>query len=181
LEDAFTRALKERHDAALRVEARLVEPRGESVRGDGNNVDIDAEMGRLEKNTLIYKVLRPDPRESAREHGGRHRRPLTERRIGFDEVLSATNISASGLSAEHLPMEVIANDFSTRTTQGRPLQRQDMVFAAVLKHQLRPAVRPPFNPAADGHVASLPTKASASAPHFLSSRAPRAVRPCTLP
>jgi hypothetical protein len=56
-----------------------------------------------------------------------------------------------------------------------------VVFAAVLNHQLPPAVRPPFNPDADGHVASLPTKASASAPHFLRSRAPRAVRPCILP
>jgi flagellar basal-body rod protein FlgC len=60
--------------------------------------------------------------------------------MGFEEILSATNISASGLSAERLRMEVIANNianaFSTRTAQGGPFRRQDVVFASVLNRHL---------------------------------------------
>src|SRR5437868_2325174 len=60
--------------------------------------------------------------------------------MAFDDILSATNISASGLSAERLRMEVIANNianaFSTRTPQGGPFRRQDVVFAAVLNRHL---------------------------------------------
>src|SRR5438477_5778321 len=60
--------------------------------------------------------------------------------MGFENLLSATNISASGLAAERLRMEVVANNianaFSTRTPEGGPFRRQDVVFAAVLKDQL---------------------------------------------
>lgn len=56
--------------------------------------------------------------------------------MNFDRMLSATNISASGLSAERLRMEVVANNianaFSTRGPGGGPFRRQDVVFAAVL-------------------------------------------------
>jgi flagellar basal-body rod protein FlgC len=55
--------------------------------------------------------------------------------MAFDDVLSATNISASGLSAERLRMEVVANNianaYSTRTVAGGPFRRQDVVFEAV--------------------------------------------------
>ena len=59
----------------------------------------------------------------------------------FDDVLAATNISASGLSAERLRMEVVANNianaFSTRSADGGPFRRQDLVFAAVLRERAR--------------------------------------------
>jgi flagellar basal-body rod protein FlgC len=58
----------------------------------------------------------------------------------FDDVLSATNISASGLSAERLRMEVVANNianaYSTRTAAGGPFRRQDVVFEAVYNDRL---------------------------------------------
>jgi flagellar basal-body rod protein FlgC len=61
----------------------------------------------------------------------------------FDDLLSSTGISASGLTAERLRMEVIANNianaFSTRTPAGGPFRRQEVVFAAVLKDRLNAA------------------------------------------
>jgi flagellar basal-body rod protein FlgC len=61
--------------------------------------------------------------------------------MGFENILSAANISASGLSAERLRMEVIANNvanaFSTRTPQGGPFRRQDVVFAALLNNHVK--------------------------------------------
>jgi flagellar basal-body rod protein FlgC len=58
----------------------------------------------------------------------------------LDRLLIATDISASGLSAERLRMEVvaqnIANAHSTRTPQGGPYRRQDVVFETVLHEQL---------------------------------------------
>jgi flagellar basal-body rod protein FlgC len=61
--------------------------------------------------------------------------------MGFDDLLSATNISASGLSAERLRMEVVANNIAnasaTRTPQGGPFRRQDVVFEAVLNNHVR--------------------------------------------
>jgi flagellar basal-body rod protein FlgC len=61
--------------------------------------------------------------------------------MGFDDVLASTKISASGLSAERLRMEVVANNianaFSTRSTDGGPFRRQDVVFAAVLDDRVR--------------------------------------------
>jgi flagellar basal-body rod protein FlgC len=59
----------------------------------------------------------------------------------FDDLLASTNISASGLSAERLRMEVVANNianaYSTRSANGGPFRRQDVVFAAVLNERLR--------------------------------------------
>ena len=56
--------------------------------------------------------------------------------MAFDNVLGAANISASGMTAERLRMEVvahnIANASSTRTAAGGPYRRQDLIFAAVL-------------------------------------------------
>ncbi len=66
--------------------------------------------------------------------------------MGFDEMMAVTNISASGLAAEQLRMEVLANNianaYSTRTADGGPFRRQDVVFAAVLNDQLRGASGP---------------------------------------
>jgi len=61
----------------------------------------------------------------------------------FDQMLAATNISASGLSAERLRMEVVANNianaYATRSPAGGPYRRQEVVFAAVLGDRLRPS------------------------------------------
>jgi flagellar basal-body rod protein FlgC len=60
--------------------------------------------------------------------------------MSFDQALSATKISSSGLAAERLRMEVIANNIanahSTRTPGGGPFRRQDVVFAAALNERL---------------------------------------------
>jgi len=51
-------------------------------------------------------------------------------------ILSATDISASGLAAERQRMEVVANNIAnahtTRTADGGPYHRQQIVFATVL-------------------------------------------------
>jgi flagellar basal-body rod protein FlgC len=64
-----------------------------------------------------------------------------DKAMGFENLLSATNISASGLSAERQRMEVIANNianaFSTRTPEGGPFRRQEVIFATVLNDRLR--------------------------------------------
>lgn len=58
----------------------------------------------------------------------------------FDQMLSATNISSSGLAAERMRMEVIANNIanahSTRMPGGGVFRRQDVVFSAALKDSL---------------------------------------------
>jgi len=60
--------------------------------------------------------------------------------MGFEDIFAITRISASGLSAERLRMEVIANNlanaFSTRSVTGQPYRRKDVVFEAVLRNRL---------------------------------------------
>ena len=60
--------------------------------------------------------------------------------MNFDNLYSSTNISASGLSAERFRMEVVANNIananSTRSANGGPYRRQEVVFAAMLDHSL---------------------------------------------
>jgi len=41
---------------ALQLRPSVVEGKGDFERADGNNVDIDAEVGRLNKNTLLFKL-----------------------------------------------------------------------------------------------------------------------------
>ena len=61
--------------------------------------------------------------------------------MAFDDYLATSNVSASGLSAERLRMEIVANNianaYSTRSVNGGPFRRQDVVFSAVLNHHLR--------------------------------------------
>jgi flagellar basal-body rod protein FlgC len=56
--------------------------------------------------------------------------------MSFDNLLVAGNISASGLSAERLRMEVIANNIAnataTRVAGGGPFRRQEVIFEAVM-------------------------------------------------
>lgn len=54
----------------------------------------------------------------------------------FNDLFAAGWISGSGMSAERFRMEVIANNIanahSTRSANGGPFRRQDVVFAEVL-------------------------------------------------
>jgi flagellar basal-body rod protein FlgC len=56
--------------------------------------------------------------------------------VSLTRILSTPNISASGLAAERQRMEVIANNIanahSTRSLNGGPYRRQEMVFAEAL-------------------------------------------------
>lgn len=60
--------------------------------------------------------------------------------MAFEDIFAVTRISASGLSAERLRMEVIANNlanaFSTRSVEGGPYRRKDVVFESVLRKHL---------------------------------------------
>ena len=61
--------------------------------------------------------------------------------MGFEHILGTTNISASGLSAERLRMEVlahnIANANTTHTPSGGPFRRQEVIFAAALSDRIQ--------------------------------------------
>jgi flagellar basal-body rod protein FlgC len=54
----------------------------------------------------------------------------------FNDLFAASAISGSGMTAERLRMEVVANNIananSTRSANGGPYRRQDVVFAEVL-------------------------------------------------
>jgi flagellar basal-body rod protein FlgB len=56
-EDALARAL-DRGDAmrAAQLTPQVVEGGGGTLRADGNNVDIDLELGRLQKNSLLAEL-----------------------------------------------------------------------------------------------------------------------------
>jgi flagellar basal-body rod protein FlgB len=56
-EDAITRQLVHHEGtSAAKVEPKLIEHNDEPERLDGNNIDIDAEMGRLSKNSLLFNA-----------------------------------------------------------------------------------------------------------------------------
>jgi flagellar basal-body rod protein FlgC len=59
----------------------------------------------------------------------------------MDQIFAAANISASGLSAERRRMEIVANNIAnanaTRSPNGGPYRRQEVIFEAVLSDQIR--------------------------------------------
>ena len=60
----------------------------------------------------------------------------------FRDLFAATAISGSGMTAERLRMEVIANNIananSTKSANGGPFRRQEVVFAEVLGKAMGP-------------------------------------------
>jgi flagellar basal-body rod protein FlgC len=56
--------------------------------------------------------------------------------MAFDDLFRTANISASGLAAERMRMEVVANNIanahSTRGPDGGPYRRQHLVFASMV-------------------------------------------------
>ncbi len=59
--------------------------------------------------------------------------------MGFETSLAAFNISASGLTAKRMRMEVVANNIAnaavTRTPEGGPYRRKDLVFETVMNSE----------------------------------------------
>jgi flagellar basal-body rod protein FlgB len=56
-EQAFMQELKSHSaDGARSVEARIVEEQGLPERADGNNVDIDREIGQLNRNAMLFQT-----------------------------------------------------------------------------------------------------------------------------
>jgi flagellar basal-body rod protein FlgB len=56
-EEAFVRQLGSRRETeALKVTPKTTEPEGGPERVDGNNVDIDAELGDINKNVMLYNA-----------------------------------------------------------------------------------------------------------------------------
>jgi flagellar basal-body rod protein FlgB len=56
-EDAFSRALgKKGEQGALGVRPKIVEGQGNPQRQDGNTVDLDKEVGSLNKNSLMFST-----------------------------------------------------------------------------------------------------------------------------
>ena len=57
-EDAFSKQLaKGEENSALAIAPRVIEAGGGAERVDGNNVDVDEELGRLTKNTLLMSAV----------------------------------------------------------------------------------------------------------------------------
>ena len=57
-EAAFARALQQRGEAgAVGVKAQVVAGAGGRERADGNNVDIDQQMGSLTRNALLFNTV----------------------------------------------------------------------------------------------------------------------------
>ena len=56
----------------------------------------------------------------------------------MDRILAATEISAAGMAAERLRMELVANNIAnahaTRTPQGGPYRRRQVVFESVMQN-----------------------------------------------
>ncbi len=63
--------------------------------------------------------------------------------MAFDNLLASGNISASGMTAERLRMEMIANNianaYSTRGADGGPYRRQQVLFETVMSEQAQGA------------------------------------------
>lgn len=66
--------------------------------------------------------------------------------MSFNTLFAATGISGSGMTAERTRMEVIANNLAnantTRSANGGPFRRQDVIFAEVLGAQGKPGGLP---------------------------------------
>lgn len=99
-----------------------------SMRRDGNNVDIDEENAELAKNSLQYNILS----NQLSKELGLIKQAINEGRQGILGLFDSINISASGLTAERLRMDIIsqniANANTTRTSNGLPYRRKMVIF-----------------------------------------------------
>lgn len=62
--------------------------------------------------------------------------------MNLNQIFAAADISASGLQAERMHMEVVANNIAnqqtTRTANGEPYRRQQVLFTSVAEEGGRP-------------------------------------------
>jgi flagellar basal-body rod protein FlgB len=57
-EDTLAESLRRGNEAGVKtVEPRIVDAAADTTRADGNTVDIDDEMGRLDKNSIMYRMF----------------------------------------------------------------------------------------------------------------------------
>lgn len=80
----------------------------------------------------------------------------------FSDLFGAGAISGSGMSAERFRMEVVANNIAnanaTRSANGGPFRRQDVVFAEVLGGAVRPGGLPDLRGVQAVEVVEDPTE-----------------------
>ncbi len=176
---SFEEALAERlrrsptadpNSAAIEVTIDTTSP----ARADGNNVDVDREMGQMNKKRAPVPNLFPgageqDGHDEERDYGqvvtdAADRAADNDRltaatattamrstcrrdgggsiRMGLGNILSASDISASGMAAERQRMELVANNvanaYSTRTPEGGPYRRRQVVFESALDQATDP-------------------------------------------
>ncbi len=106
----------------------MLEVSGLKTKNDGNNVDMDREARLLAENALKFAVATNLARSE-----------LQTLRIAIEEgktsvsLFSSLSVSASGMSAQRtraeLLVENLANADTTRTPEGGPYRRKDVVFA----------------------------------------------------
>jgi len=69
--------------------------------------------------------------------------------MAMDQILSVADVSASGMAAERVRMEVIANNLAnahtTRTPEGGPYRRRQVVFAPRFDQYMSAASNKPFS------------------------------------
>jgi flagellar basal-body rod protein FlgB len=55
-EDALTKEISEGNITELKIAPEIVEDKSLPARADGNNVDIDIEIGELQRNAMMYQT-----------------------------------------------------------------------------------------------------------------------------
>lgn len=55
-EDALTREIQEGNIGDLQINPEIIEDKTRPARADGNNVDIDLEIGELQRNAMMYQT-----------------------------------------------------------------------------------------------------------------------------
>ena len=160
-------------DAATSLDGRASRrrPTRGHVRADGNSVDIDTETAKLAENALDYQALRP----------GRARRASTILQTAMGVALmglfDALDISASGLTAERLRMDVTAENLANAADHARrrtasPYRRKEVVLQEVAGA----AASAPQLDGAMGAGGASPAGGVAGRRHRRATRRPRQAR-----
>ena len=116
--------------------ASVIETPGLVTRNDGNNVSVDRESRMLSENAMRFAIASnllqtQTPRAS---HGD----PGRTRLMSLFSVLS---VSASGMAAQRTRAEIVAENLAnadtTRTPDGGPYRRRDVVFESILAEEMK--------------------------------------------